>query len=161
MRVLTGPYWLKLPHRTIAASLACCINLYSGSENINKGGADHTCKAPSLLTVGPALNSVTDEFGDNVVWVETECALAIISSCLVTMGGLLRGWTLKIGLQAWTRSFRFKYAAGSNDADKSKDDHSSYVNLKDSNPNVMPKFNRKLVLPLPVIQIRGFLKWTF
>ena len=37
------------------------------------------------------------------------------------MGGLLRGWTLKIDLGAWTRSFRFKYAAGSNDIDKGKE----------------------------------------
>ena len=59
------------------------------------------------------------------------------------MGGLLRGWTLKIDLRAWTRSFRFKYAAGSNDADKSKDNNSSYVNLKDLNPNVMPEIHSK------------------
>lgn len=59
------------------------------------------------------------------------------------MGGLLRTWTLKIDLRAWTRSFRFKYAAGSNNVDKSKDNNSSYVNLKDLNPNVMPENQSK------------------
>ena len=93
--------------------------------------------------MGPALNPITDDDGENIAWAETECALAIISSCLITMGGLLRGWTLKIDLRAWTRSFRFKYAAGSNHVDKSKDSNSSYINLKDMTPNAMPENKSK------------------
>ena len=55
------------------------------------------------------------------------------------MGGFLRRWTLNVDLRAWTRSFRFKYAEGFKNVDKSKDDQSCYVNLKDLHPNVIPE----------------------
>ena len=66
-----------------------------------------------------------------MVWALTECALAIISSCLPTMGRLLHGWTMKLDLRAWTRSFRFRYAAGTHDVDPGRDSNSSYINLRD------------------------------
>ena len=59
------------------------------------------------------------------------------------MGGFLRRWTLNIDLGAWARSFRFKYAAGFNNVDTSKDDKPCYVNLKDLNPNVIPEYLSK------------------
>ena len=67
-----------------------------------------------------------------MVWALTECALAIISSCLPTMGRFLRGWSLNVNLWAWTRSFRFKYAAGTHGIDE-HEGSSSYIHLRAQN----------------------------
>ena len=66
-----------------------------------------------------------------MVWALTECALAIISSCLPTMGRLLHDWTMKLDLRAWTRSFRFRYAAGTHEFDRGRDPNSSCIDLRD------------------------------
>ena len=67
--------------------------------------------------------------GENIFWAEAECGLAIISSCLPTLGRLLHGWTVALNLRAWMRSFRFKNAAVSHDAARSKPSDSSYIKL--------------------------------
>ena len=119
--------------RTIAASLVRCIIFFTIGSVVNPG--DYTRKIPKAKTACEILRGSADLNGENIFWAEAECGLAIISSCLPTLGRLLHGWTVALNLRASMLSFRFSNAAVTHDAARSKPSDSSYINLGESSSN--------------------------
>ena len=138
-------YWLKNSSstRTIAASLARCVVIFSTVRDINRSVIDYTCTPRSLQPTRPILTRAPDSNGENSFWAVAECALAIISSCLPTMGHVLRVWTLKLDVRTWTRSFTCGCTAGSHGADEGKDSTSSCAHLRDPGSKDLPRHASK------------------
>ena len=116
--------------RTTAASLARCIIFFTIGSLAN-AHRDYTRKILRVRTACEILRSAADLNGENIFWAEAECGLAIISSCLPTLGRLLHRWTVGLNIRAWMGSFLFRNAAGTRDAARSKPSDSSYISLRE------------------------------
>ena len=89
----------KMSTRTVAASLARCIIFFT-IGSIANARQDYTRKIPRIRTAGEIPRATADLNGENIFWAEAECGLAIISSCLPTLGRLLHGWTVGLNIRA-------------------------------------------------------------